>query len=87
MFFVSSSDMRFSLVVSSWWPLTTAFSFSVFFYECLIISCIRGKIKIGNSTTYTGRRVVIPYQGKVVPLFGDLLEVSDIVVHQDWIIY
>jgi hypothetical protein len=69
------------------WPLTTAFSFLVFFCECLIPSCIRGMIKTSNSTTYTGRRIIMPYQGKIVHLFGDLLEVSDVVVRQDWIIY
>jgi hypothetical protein len=73
--------------MSSWWPLTTAFSFLVFFYECLITSCIRGKIKASNSTTYTGRRVIMPYQGKIVHLFGDFLEVSYVVVSQDRIIH
>jgi hypothetical protein len=40
--------MRFSFATSSWWPLTTAFSFLVFFCKCLITSCIRGKIKTSN---------------------------------------
>jgi hypothetical protein len=65
----------------------TAFNFSVFFCECLITSCIRGKIKTSNSTTYTGRRVITSYQGKVVHLFGDLLEVPDVVVRQNRIIH
>jgi hypothetical protein len=64
-----------------------AFKFLVFFCECLITSCIRGKIKTSNSTTYTGRRIIMPYQGKIVHLFGDLLEVSDVVVRQDRIIH
>jgi hypothetical protein len=50
------------------------FQFLVFFCECLITSCIRGRIKTSNSTTYTGRRVIMSYQGKIVQLFGDLLE-------------
>jgi hypothetical protein len=29
----------------------------------------------------------MPYQGKIVHLFGDLLEVSNVVVHQDRIIH
>jgi hypothetical protein len=29
----------------------------------------------------------MPYQGKIVQLFGDLLEVSNVVVHQDQIIH
>jgi hypothetical protein len=36
---------------------------------------------------YTGRRVITPYQGKVVHLFVDLLEVPDVVVRQNRIIH
>jgi hypothetical protein len=79
--------MHFSFATSSWWPLTTAFSFSDFYCESLIASCIRGKIKTSNSTTYNGRKVIVPYQGKIVHLFGNLLEVSDVVVRQDRIIH
>jgi hypothetical protein len=31
-----------------------------------------------NSTKHNGRRAVMPYQGKFVHLFGDLLEVSHV---------
>jgi hypothetical protein len=77
----------FVLAASSWWPLTITFSFSMFFCECLITSCIRGKIKTRNSTTYTGRRVIMSYHGKIVQLFGDLLEVSYVVVRQNRVIH
>jgi hypothetical protein len=53
----------------------------------LITSYIRGKIKTSNPTTYTGRGVIMPYQGKIVHIFGDLLEVSNVVVRQDRIIH
>jgi hypothetical protein len=47
----------------------------------------RGKTKSGNSTTYNGRGVIMPYQGKFVHLLGDLLEVSYVVVRQERIIH
>jgi hypothetical protein len=64
-----------------------AFSFSVFFCECLITSYIRGKINTSNLTTYMGRRVIMSYHGKIVQLFGDLLEVSYVVVRQNRVFY
>jgi hypothetical protein len=66
---------------------TTAFSFSVFFCECLITFCIRREIKTSNSTTYTARRVIMSYQGKIVQLFGGLLEGFYVVVPQHWIMH
>jgi hypothetical protein len=79
--------MCFSLVASSWWPLTTTFSFLVFFYECLITFCIRREIKTSNSTTYTDKRVLMSYQGRIVQLFVGLLEGFYVVVQQHWIIH
>jgi hypothetical protein len=76
----------FSMAASSWWLLTTAFSFSVFFCEYLITSCIRGKVKASDSTMYTGRRVIVSYYGEIVQLLGDLLEVSYVVLRQNRII-
>jgi hypothetical protein len=87
MFFVNSSDMRLSFALSSWRPLTTAFSFSDFHCERLATSCIRGRIKTSKSTKYNGRGVIMPYHGILVHLFGDLLEVSHVANCQEWIIH
>jgi hypothetical protein len=40
-----------------------------------------------NSTKHNGRRAVMPYQGKFLHLFGDLLEVSHVLDHQERIIH
>jgi hypothetical protein len=45
-----------------------------------------GTEKTSNSTKHNGRRAVMPYQGKFVHLFGDLLEISHVVDRQERII-
>jgi hypothetical protein len=47
----------------------------------------KGKTKTSNSTKHNGRRAVMPYQGKFVHLFGDLLEVSHVVDRHERIIH
>jgi hypothetical protein len=52
----------------------------------LATSCIREETKTSNSTKHNGRRAVMPYQGKFVHLFGDLLKISHVVDHRERII-
>jgi hypothetical protein len=48
---------------------------------------IKGEIKISNSITYTSRRVITSYHGKIVQLLVGLLEGFYVLVRQPWIIH
>jgi hypothetical protein len=65
----------------------TAFNFSDFFYECVITFCIKGEIKTNNLTTYTSRRAIMSYHGKIVQLLVGLLEGLYVAGCQHWIIH
>jgi hypothetical protein len=48
---------------------------------------IKREDKSSNSTTYTSRRVITSYHGKIIQLLVGLLEGPYVVVRQYWIIH